>query len=69
MAQEENKDTGVEHSIKEKISGLGQKIVGELEEIGGSLTGDPLTIAEGELNVEVGDIRDDIEHEGDEGGK
>jgi uncharacterized protein YjbJ (UPF0337 family) len=63
MGQNENSENIVEQTIKEKITGLGQKIVGELEEIGGVLTGDPMTIAEGELNVEVGDIRDEIEQE------
>ena len=48
-------------SFKDKITGLGQKIIGEIEEIGGALTGDPTTIAEGELNVEVGEIRDELE--------
>ena len=47
--------------LKEKISGLGQKIIGEIETIGGVLTGDPNTQAEGEFNVEVGDIREDLE--------
>lgn len=47
--------------IKEKIGGLGQKIIGEIETIGGVLTGDPITQAEGEFNVEVGDIREDLE--------
>ncbi|MBX3291711.1 MAG: CsbD family protein [Acidobacteria bacterium] len=69
MGQNENPENKIDHSLKEKISGLGQKIVGEIEEIGGALTGDPLTIAEGELNVEVGDIRDEMEKEEDEGGK
>ena len=32
-------------SFKDKITGLGQKIIGEIEEIGGALTGDPTTIA------------------------
>ena len=50
-----------ENSLKEKISGLGQKIIGEIETIGGVLTGDPNTQAEGEFNVEVGDIREDLE--------
>jgi len=50
--------------IKDKITGLGQKIIGEIEEFGGVLTGDPTTIAEGELNVEVGDIREDLEDAG-----
>jgi uncharacterized protein YjbJ (UPF0337 family) len=50
-------------SLKDKISGLGQKIIGEIEEIGGVLTGDPNTVAEGEFNVEVGEIREEIEHD------
>ena len=54
---EEDKENG----LKEKISGLGQKIIGEIETIGGVLTGDPNTQAEGEFNVEVGDIREDLE--------
>ena len=50
-----------EDGLKEKISGFGQKIIGEIETIGGVLTGDPNTQAEGEFNVEVGDIREDLE--------
>jgi uncharacterized protein YjbJ (UPF0337 family) len=46
---------------KGKISGLSQFVVGELETIGGVLTGDPLTQAEGEFNVEVGTVREEIE--------
>jgi uncharacterized protein YjbJ (UPF0337 family) len=53
-------------SLKDKITGLGQKIIGEIEEIGGALTGDPTTIAEGELNVEVGEMREDLEEAGAE---
>lgn len=48
-------------TLKDKISGLGQKVIGEIEEIGGALTGDPTTIAEGALNVEVGEIREELE--------
>jgi len=48
------------------MSGFSQFIVGELETIGGVLTGDPLTQAEGEFNVEVGTVREDIEDELDE---
>lgn len=51
------------HTIKEKITGLGQKIIGEIESIGGILTGDPNTAAEGEFNVEVGTVREEIEEE------
>jgi uncharacterized protein YjbJ (UPF0337 family) len=54
-----------ENGLKEKISGLGQKIIGEIETIGGVLTGDPNTQAEGEFNVEVGDIREDLEDAND----
>ena len=49
------------HGLAEKISGLGQKILGEIETIGGVLTGDPITQAEGEYNAEVGDVREDLE--------
>lgn len=55
--------------LKEKITGLGQKIIGEIEEFGGVLTGDPLTQAEGEFNVEVGTIREDLEDAGIEENK
>ena len=55
-------DTKNEGGLKEKISGFGQKVIGEIETIGGVLTGDPNTQAEGEFNVEVGDIREDLEN-------
>jgi uncharacterized protein YjbJ (UPF0337 family) len=56
-----------DHPIKEKIGGLGQKIIGEIETIGGILTGDPNTAAEGEFNVEVGEIREEIEEDLEQG--
>ncbi len=62
MNQDEDEDTG-KHGLADKISGLGQKIIGEIETIGGVLTGDPITQAEGEFNVEVGDVREDLEEE------
>ena len=46
-----------------KISGAFQKIIGEIEEVGGMLTGDPNTVAEGEFNQEVGDIREDLQED------
>jgi uncharacterized protein YjbJ (UPF0337 family) len=52
-----------EESEKGKLSGFSQFIVGEMETIGGVLTGDPLTQAEGEFNVEVGTVREDIEED------
>jgi uncharacterized protein YjbJ (UPF0337 family) len=51
------------HGLKDQISALGQKIIGGVEEVGGALTGDPITQAEGQFNVEVGDIREDLEAE------
>lgn len=47
--------------IKGRISGFGQKIIGEIESIGGILTGDPNAAAEGEFNVEVGTVREGLE--------
>ena len=51
------------HGLKDKITGIGQVIIGELETIGGVLTADPTTQAEGEFNVEVGTIREEIEED------
>lgn len=51
------------HPIADRITGMGQKIIGEVEMIGGILTGDPNTAAEGEFNVEVGDAREELEED------
>ena len=59
---EEKEDGG----LVDKIGGLGQKIIGEIETIGGVLTGDPITQAEGEFNVEVGDVREGLEEDQEE---
>lgn len=64
MSEPEEKD---EHGLADKVSGLGQKIIGTIENIGGVLTGDPITQAEGEFNAEVGDVREDIEDDLREG--
>jgi hypothetical protein len=45
------------------LGGFGQKVLGEIETLGGILTGDPITQAEGEFNVEVGDVRQELEAE------
>ena len=66
----EPKDTETteeESSLKENIGGIGQMIIGEIESIGGILTGDPLTRSEGEFNVAVGEERDDVERELEDG--
>ncbi|PYT00334.1 MAG: hypothetical protein DMF63_07110 [Acidobacteria bacterium] len=61
MTEPEEKE---DHGLADSVSGLGQKIIGEIEFIGGALTGDPITVAEGEYNAEVGDVREDLEDEG-----
>lgn len=58
---QEQTNEAEQHGIKEQITGLGQKIIGEIEAIGGVLTGDPNTAAEGEFNVEVGTVREELE--------
>jgi hypothetical protein len=54
--ENEEKESGLEN----KISGLVKKTIGGIEEIGGILTADPITAAEGEYNVEAGTIREQI---------
>jgi len=49
------------HGFKDSITGLGQAIIGEIETLAGVINADPLAQAEGEFNVEVGTIREEIE--------
>ena len=56
----ENEDDQ-KHGLKEHITGLGQKIIGEIEEFAGVINADPLAQAEGEFNVEVGTVREGLE--------
>ncbi len=53
---EETKDENEINHTTENLKSVGQMIVGEIEAIGGILTGDPVTRAEGEFNVESGII-------------
>lgn len=53
-----------DHSVRSKITGLGQKIIGEIEELAGVVNADPLAQAEGEFNVEVGTVREELEDSG-----
>ncbi|MEZ5428944.1 MAG: hypothetical protein R2747_22050 [Pyrinomonadaceae bacterium] len=46
-----------EREREESLKGIGQEILGDLEIIGGMLTGDPLTTAEGKFNAGVGEER------------
>lgn len=53
----DEKDIQKESGLSEELKGIGQTIVGEIETIGGILTADPITQAEGEFNVEAGTLR------------
>lgn len=57
-----------DHGLLDKVTGMGQKIIGEIETLGGILTGDPATRAEGEFNTEVGEIREEIEEDLEDNG-
>lgn len=65
--EKEEIETESENPVAENVSGIGQMIIGEIESIGGIITGDPTTRAEGEFNVAVGEERDDVEEELEEG--
>lgn len=65
MSEPEEKEE--ETGLRGRISGFGQKVIGEIETIGGILTADPNTQAEGEFNVEVGDVREELESDLEEG--
>ncbi|CAN5573007.1 hypothetical protein BH10ACI2_BH10ACI2_17930 [soil metagenome] len=52
------------HGLKDSISGLGQAILGEIESLAGVINADPLAQAEGEFNVEVGTLREELEDSG-----
>jgi uncharacterized protein YjbJ (UPF0337 family) len=58
--EQEQKEAG---GLRDKVSGTTQAIIGEIERVGGILTADPNTEAEGEFNVEVGEVREEIEAE------
>ncbi|MCY7344611.1 MAG: hypothetical protein LH614_00165 [Pyrinomonadaceae bacterium] len=52
----EPKDTETNHTT-ENVQSVGQMILGEIEKIGGILTADPTTQAEGDYNLEAGALR------------
>ena len=62
-----NKD---ENTTVEKLESVGQIIMGEMERIGGILTADPVSQAEGELTEEAGSVHyetaEALEEAGDE---
>ena len=57
--KEELKKTEINHN-SENVESVGQMIIGSLEQIGGILTGDPMTRAEGEFNAQVGSLHQEI---------
>ena len=65
MAENEGEDNK-KHSFKDSITGLGQKIIGEIEEFAGVINADPLAQAEDEFNVEVGTVREGLEKAAEE---
>lgn len=56
---EENKavETTETSHTTENLESVGQQIIGGIQTIGGILTGDPVTRAEGEFNLDAGEIR------------
>lgn len=57
MTEENEKNEAEEASgLGENLSAIGQMIVGQIETVGGILTGNPAARAEGEFNVEVGSL-------------
>lgn len=52
----EPEENEVDHTA-ENLKSVGQMILGGIEQIGGILTGDPTTRAEGEFNAQAGSLR------------
>lgn len=65
----EEKKKKEENPNLEKLESVGQIIIGEMEKIGGILTADPISQAEGELTEEAGSIHletaEELENEDD----
>ncbi len=58
MTDENEEQT--ENRTAENLESVGQIIIGGIEQIGGILTGDPLTRAEGDFNVAVGSQHQEV---------
>ncbi len=56
MSNENEEQKNEINHTTENVESVGQMILGEIQVIGGILTGDPITQAEGEYNVEAGTI-------------
>ena len=55
----EREETETNHTA-ENLESVGQMIIGGIEQIGGILTGDPVTRAEGEFNAAVGSEHQEV---------
>lgn len=55
MTEKNNEPEEIDHTT-ENLESVGQMLIGGIETIGGILTGDPVTRAEGEFNVEAGSL-------------
>lgn len=63
MTEREENESEIEKAKTPTVSGIGQKVLGEIERLAGIVNADPLAQAEGEFNIEVGDIRNELEDE------
>lgn len=61
MTGPEDNESEIEKAKTPPVSGIGQKVLGEIEKLAGIVNADPLAQAEGEFNIEVGDIRNELE--------
>lgn len=52
-----------ENTIAENLAAVGQILIGEAQKIGGILTGDPITNAEGEYNIGAGAAHQEVNRE------
>ncbi len=58
MTEENKQSEEIEtNHTTENLESVGQMIIGGIEEIGGILTGDPMTRAEGAFNLDLGEAR------------
>ncbi len=60
MMNENNEPENEINHTTENVESVGQMILGQIQMIGGVLTGDPITQAEGDYNVEAGSLHQDV---------
>ena len=52
----ENEEITNDGTAMEKLEGIAQAVIGEIQSLGGVITGDAMTSAEGDFNVQVGTL-------------